>query len=53
MKKSLLGISISLFGIALILVSGGGAEIIGLGISFVGLLVTLLATYMKEDKGSN
>jgi len=49
MKKSLLGIAISLFGIALILCSSGGAEILGLGISFLGLLVSLLAAYKKED----
>jgi hypothetical protein len=50
MKKSLLGISLSLFGIALILCSGVGGEILGLGFSFLGLLITVLATYMKEER---
>lgn len=48
MKKSLLGISFNLFGIALLLCSSGSAFILGLGISFLGLLISLLAAYKKE-----
>ncbi|WP_391203627.1 hypothetical protein [Psychrobacillus sp. L4] len=43
MKSSLLGINISLFGIALIMVSSGTAVTIGFYISFVGLLVSLIS----------
>jgi hypothetical protein len=50
MKKSLLGISLGLFGIALILCSSGGAQILGLGLSFLGLMISLAATYLNEDR---
>ena len=44
MKGSILGVSISLFGIAWILTSSGGSVAsVGLGISFVGLLVSLIS----------
>jgi hypothetical protein len=46
----MLGISISLFGIAWILSSTGGAGAIGLGLSFVGVLVCLFAlTFWKDN----
>ncbi|WP_332693571.1 hypothetical protein [Halalkalibacter lacteus] len=41
MRLSLLGISISLFGIALILTSSGSATSFGLGVSAVGLIVSI------------
>ncbi|WP_430787294.1 hypothetical protein VBD025_16070 [Virgibacillus flavescens] len=42
MRLLLLGISISLFGIAFILTSSGSATSFGLGISAVGLIVSLI-----------
>lgn len=50
MHLSLLGISISLFGIALILTSRGLPTGIGLVISFVGLLVSLVSCFLNEAK---
>ena len=49
-KGSILGVSISLFGIALILTSSGGAASFGLGISFVGLVVSITACFINESK---
>jgi hypothetical protein len=48
MKLILLGISIILFGIAFILVSSGMAGAIGLGISFIGLIVSVFG-YARKD----
>lgn len=50
MRLSLLGISISLFGIALILTSSGGAAGFGLLVSFAGLLVLLVSCLMQFGK---
>ncbi|MEK4296158.1 hypothetical protein [Paenibacillus sp. FSL R5-0914] len=50
MRLSLLGISISLFGIALILTSSGSATVLGLGVSFLGLIVSLIACFRGEHK---
>ncbi|AIF45074.1 hypothetical protein X953_01160 [Virgibacillus sp. SK37] len=50
MHLSLLGISVSLFGIALILTSRGLPNVIGLVISFVGLLVSLVSCFLNEAK---
>ncbi|MGY0695053.1 hypothetical protein ACW2QC_20225 [Virgibacillus sp. FSP13] len=50
MRLSLLGISISLFGIALILTSSGSPTVVGLVISFVGLLVSLVSCFINEAK---
>ncbi|MGM8216814.1 hypothetical protein ACLIA0_14855 [Bacillaceae bacterium W0354] len=49
MRLSLLGISISLFGIALILTSSGSATALGLGVSFLGLLVSLFSTFRSDN----
>ncbi|MBA9028530.1 MULTISPECIES: hypothetical protein [Bacillaceae] len=48
MRISLLGISISLFGIALILTSSGSATSFGLLVSFLGLAVSLTSCFLKE-----
>ena len=48
MKGSILGVSISLFGIAWILTSSGSATSFGLGISFIGLVVSLVSCFLKE-----
>lgn len=50
MRLSLLGVSISLFGIALILSSRGSPAAIGLFISFVGLFVSLVSCFISEGK---
>lgn len=50
MRLSLLGISISLFGIALILASSGSGSAIGLGVSFVGLVVSLVSCFINEAR---
>lgn len=44
----MLGISIMLFGIALIITSSGSSTGIGLGISFLGLIVSFVGTFNKE-----
>ena len=49
MKLSLLGIAVILFGIAWIQVSTGGAEAVGLGISLIGLIVTIYSFFRKDD----
>lgn len=45
MKFALLGISIILFGIAMILASSGGATAFGLRISFLGLIVSVVGCF--------
>ncbi len=50
MRLSLLGISISLFGIALILTSSGSATTFGLGVSFLGLVISLISNFLKDSK---
>ncbi|WP_430786972.1 hypothetical protein VBD025_15225 [Virgibacillus flavescens] len=50
MQLSLFGISIALFGIALILVSSGSSPVFGLFVSFSGLLVSLVAYVISEFK---
>ena len=52
MRLSLLGISISLFGIALILTSSGDAAAFGLVVSFVGVLVSLVSCLMALGKNT-
>ncbi|MFJ7738843.1 hypothetical protein ACIQ2D_21280 [Lysinibacillus sp. NPDC097287] len=49
MKLSLLGISISIFGVALILTSSGSATAFGLLISFLGVMVSLAACFIKSS----
>ncbi|MGP4065791.1 hypothetical protein ACTWPF_12770 [Oceanobacillus sp. M65] len=48
MLLSLFGISISLFGIALILVADGSSNIFGLFVSSGGLIVSLIAIVLSE-----
>lgn len=49
MKIMLLGISIMLFGLALIGGSTGGAGSFGLGISFAGLIVSVIGLFKTEN----
>ncbi|MFZ3579748.1 hypothetical protein [Virgibacillus sp. DJP39] len=53
MRLSLLGVSISLFGIAWISASSGSSVSFGLGISFVGLLISLVSCFVGELKKVN
>lgn len=50
MKIINLGIAIILFGIAMILTSSGTGTTIGLGISFVGLMVSVLGCFKNDGK---
>jgi hypothetical protein len=50
MKIILLGISIILFGIAYILVSGGSARTFGFDISFIGLVTSIIGCFIKDRK---
>lgn len=50
MRLSLLGISISLLGIAIILTSVGSAESFGLMLSFVGFIISLVSCFLGEIK---
>lgn len=42
----MLGIAIILFGIALIITSSGSANGVGLGISFIGLIVSFIGAFI-------
>ena len=46
----MLGIAIILFGISLIITSSGSATGIGLGISFLGLILSFTGAFNKEHK---
>lgn len=50
MRLSLLGISISLLGIAIILTSAISPVTFGLGLSFVGFIVSLVSCFIDEAK---
>lgn len=49
MKLSLFGISISIFGLAFILTLSGSATAFGLLISFLGVMVSLAACFIKSS----
>lgn len=50
MRLSLLGISLSIFGIALILTSSGTGTTLGLGFSFLGVIVALVSFFVGGFK---
>jgi hypothetical protein len=49
MKIILLGIAIILFGIAFIQVSSGTGTAIGLGISFIGLIISVIGCFKNDN----
>lgn len=50
MKFALLGISIILFGIAWTLATSGSNNTVGLVISLIGLIVSVIGTFKLENK---
>lgn len=50
MRLSNLDISTTLLGIALILVSNGSARTLGLAISFIGFLISLISCISPKNK---
>jgi hypothetical protein len=50
LKIILLGIAIILFGIAFEVVSSGSAGAIGLGIAFIGLIVSVIGNFKSDIK---
>jgi len=49
MKLSLLGISITVFGVALILVASGGGTTFGLLVSIFGVMVSFASCFIKNN----